>query len=64
MAGMTMKEVLHYILCSMKRFHLMDPTEMLFREDQLLICFGLHMGYINRNIDIDVFFHWQQVEEK
>ena len=42
----------------------MDPTEMLFREDQLLICFGLHMGYVNRNIDIDVFFHWQQVEEK
>lgn len=42
----------------------MDPTEMLFLQDQIIVCFGLHMGFVNCKIDIDVSFHWQQVEEK
>lgn len=35
----------------------MDPTEMLFWQDQIIVCFALHTGFGNRKIDIDVSFH-------
>lgn len=33
----------------------MDPTEMLFLQDQIIVCFGLHMGFVNCKIDMFPF---------